>query len=120
MSTYQAMWLKINELSLSETKDWINVLTPAKGIGVDFRGVRVTDIDVLEALRFYEYDLEKQILYPIRLGPNLNLVCEKCNYDMHYCAGCGDDLTHNEEHGQNGSSHPCYHDAEFRRREYGF
>jgi hypothetical protein len=45
------MWLRVKELSPSETRDWINAMTPATGISVNFRGVRCIDVDVLEALR---------------------------------------------------------------------
>ena len=58
MSTYHSMWDKIKELTLSETNDWINAVQPARGNGIDFRGVRVCDSDVLEALRNYKEDLE--------------------------------------------------------------
>lgn len=53
MSTYLDMWQKIKELNEQETLDWINAVEPAKGISIDFRGVRVNDVDVLEALRNY-------------------------------------------------------------------
>lgn len=58
MSTYLDMWQKIKELNEQETLDWINAVEPAKGISIDFRGVRVHDTDILEALRNYLSYLE--------------------------------------------------------------
>lgn len=57
MSKYFEMWTKIKELNLEETRNWINVVQPARGQEIDFRGVRVIDVDVLEALRNWEKDL---------------------------------------------------------------
>ncbi len=59
MSTYLTMWQKIKELTKQETLDWINAVEPAKGFGIDFRGVRVHDTDVLEALRNNLEELER-------------------------------------------------------------
>lgn len=52
MSTYSEMWEKVKELTPEQCKEWLNVVTPAKGQSMDFRGVRVIDIDVAEALEF--------------------------------------------------------------------
>ena len=57
MSKYLEMWAKIKELNLEETRNWINVVQPARGQEINFRGVRVLDVDVLEALRNWENDL---------------------------------------------------------------
>lgn len=56
MSTYLDMWIKIKELTESQTDDWIRVVQPARGQSMDFRGVRVIDVDVLEALRHHKED----------------------------------------------------------------
>jgi hypothetical protein len=48
------MWTKIRELTEKETDVWINAVQPARGQAMDFRGVRVIDVDVLEALRSYK------------------------------------------------------------------
>ena len=61
MSYYVPMWEKIKELTLEETDNWINVVQPARGQGIDFRGVRVNDVDVLEALRNYKEGLEREV-----------------------------------------------------------
>ena len=58
MSTYLNMWQKVKELNLQETNDWINAVTPLTGAGIDFRGVRVADVDVHEALQNWKIDLE--------------------------------------------------------------
>lgn len=55
--TYLAMWEKIKELSLEQTHDWINAVSPARGQIIDFRGVRCVDVDVLEALKNWKDDL---------------------------------------------------------------
>lgn len=57
MSSYLDMWTKIKELNLKQINEWINSQTPARGIEVNFRGVRVSDVDLLEALRNYREDL---------------------------------------------------------------
>jgi hypothetical protein len=51
MSAYILMWEKIRELTPAGRERWINVLTPCTGQQVDFRGVQVLDVDVVEALR---------------------------------------------------------------------
>ena len=55
--SYLTMWDKIKELTKEEVENWINVVQPARGQVIDFRGVRVVDIDVLEALRNQLEDL---------------------------------------------------------------
>ena len=60
MSTYHAMWEKIKEMPLEEVEAWIQAIAPARGGGLDFRGVRVCDSDLLEALRNYQEDLERE------------------------------------------------------------
>lgn len=59
MSTFQKMWLKIIDLNEQETEDWINAVQPTRGDGINFRGVRVNDSDVLEALRNHLEDLRR-------------------------------------------------------------
>lgn len=51
MTPYMRMWTKIKELTVEERKQWIDDLYPVKGVGVDFFGVQVTDIDLSEALK---------------------------------------------------------------------
>jgi hypothetical protein len=51
MSTYLAMWEKIHELTPEGRKRWINVVKPATGMVIDFRGVHVLDVDLLDALK---------------------------------------------------------------------
>jgi len=51
MNRYLTMWEKVKELTPEQKKDWINAVTPATGMTIDFRGVRVVDAYVLEALR---------------------------------------------------------------------
>ena len=45
------MWDKIREMTPEQRDEWINILSPARGIDVDFKGVHVLDVDVLEALK---------------------------------------------------------------------
>jgi hypothetical protein len=54
MSTYLDMWIKIRELTEEQTEDWIRAVQPARGQSINFRGVRVVDVDVLEALRQFK------------------------------------------------------------------
>lgn len=56
--SYLTMWEKIKELTKEEVENWINVVKPARGQVIDFRGVRVVDVDVLEALRNQLEDLK--------------------------------------------------------------
>ena len=51
MSTYLDMWDKIKPLTQEEVDVWIECTSPAIGILVDFLGVRVLDVDLLEALK---------------------------------------------------------------------
>lgn len=53
MSTYLRMWQAIKSLTRQERNDWIRLLSPARGVGVDFEGVECVDVDLLEALRNY-------------------------------------------------------------------
>lgn len=62
MSTYLKMWAKIKELTESQTDDWIRAVQLARGQCMNFRGVRVIDVDVLEALRSYKETFEDHIV----------------------------------------------------------
>lgn len=50
MSTYLEMWKKAKELTPRQRKDLVVTIDPPRGIFVNFRGVRVIDIDLMEAL----------------------------------------------------------------------
>lgn len=54
MSTYMAMWQKIKELTDEELDTWIDTISPARGIEVDFLDVKCIDIDLLNALRNHQ------------------------------------------------------------------
>ncbi len=54
MTNYLDMWVKIKELTPEQVDNWIDVVQPARGQEIDFRGVRVIDVDVLEALRYHQ------------------------------------------------------------------
>jgi hypothetical protein len=51
-SKYLDMWDKVKELTPEQHVEWLNVVTPCTGLHIDFRGVRVCDQDVAEALQF--------------------------------------------------------------------
>jgi hypothetical protein len=57
MSTYWRMWEQIKALSPAQVQEWIDHLRPSKGISVDFYGVDVCDVDLLEALMHMAEDL---------------------------------------------------------------
>lgn len=50
-STYWNMWQEIRQLTPEGRERWIENISPAKGNEVDFRGVKVCDVDLLEALK---------------------------------------------------------------------
>jgi len=52
-SRYLEMWARIKELTPLERAEWMEQLRPAKGTEVDFKGVMIIDIDLLEALETY-------------------------------------------------------------------
>lgn len=54
MSRYLQSWNIAKGLDPTERKGWISKLEPAKGIFVDFLGLLVIDIDLLEALNYYD------------------------------------------------------------------
>jgi hypothetical protein len=51
MSTYLDMWGKIKELTPEQREEWINVARPCRGQVINFKGVRVIDVDLVEALK---------------------------------------------------------------------
>ena len=51
MSTYLKMWDHVKKLTEEERKNWIKMLTPVRGVGVDFFSVNVCDVDLIEALK---------------------------------------------------------------------
>lgn len=51
MSEYLQMWEGVKNLKSFEKEDWIKRLSPPTGEGVDFNGVFVNDVDLLEALK---------------------------------------------------------------------
>jgi hypothetical protein len=44
-------------------------------------------------------------------GPHLWEVCGRCNFRLHLCHFCGQDLRH-DEHNFDGTPHGCYVDAD--------
>jgi hypothetical protein len=52
MSTYQEMWDMVKSLSIDEMKRWKDDISPCKGTNIDFNGLRVVDVDLLEALNY--------------------------------------------------------------------
>jgi len=65
MNTYWDMWNTIKELKrVEDVNTWISHLEPAKGVEVNFYGVRVIDVDLLEALRNYKIDLDRDLRQP--------------------------------------------------------
>ena len=48
------MWQRVRELNYKETRQWIRHIEPAKGTSVNFNGVLVLDIDLLEALKIHQ------------------------------------------------------------------
>lgn len=57
MSNYELMWNKIKKLNLTQTQVWIKFLDPAKGIAVNFEDIMVLDVDLLEALKYWQADI---------------------------------------------------------------
>jgi hypothetical protein len=57
MSTYLEMWARVRELTLMQTDDWIRMVRPARGRVIPFRGIKVIDVDVLEALTHHRENL---------------------------------------------------------------
>lgn len=51
MSTYLEMWRKINALSPAARDRWIKNIGNPRGQAIDFQGVLVLDVDLLEALK---------------------------------------------------------------------
>lgn len=51
MWEYLMMWDEIKKLKRHEKDNWIRMLTPSRGVGIDFNGVIVCDVDLLEALK---------------------------------------------------------------------
>lgn len=59
MGTYLKMWDHIRTLTDEEVSGWIHQITPALGENVDFFGRDIIDIDLLEALRYTQEQIEK-------------------------------------------------------------
>ncbi len=51
MSTYLQMWDQIRELTPAGRERWLKNIGPPKGEAIDFRGVLVLDVDLVEALK---------------------------------------------------------------------
>lgn len=60
MGTYLKMWDHIRTLNETEVDEWVEKLTPALGITVDFFGRDVVDIDLLEGLREVQKDFKNE------------------------------------------------------------
>jgi len=52
MTYYMSLWQKIRGLSDSELDTRLAFIQPAEGVLIDFFGLKVVDIDVIEALCF--------------------------------------------------------------------
>lgn len=49
MSLYLDMWKHVNEMTLPEREEWIKAVIPCTGRQVNFKGMRVIDVDLVEA-----------------------------------------------------------------------
>lgn len=55
--SYLETWARIKELNIEETQDWIDKVFPARGVTVEFFGIKCVDVDLLEKLRYWMDDL---------------------------------------------------------------
>lgn len=51
MSTYLDMWTKIKELTPEGRQRWLDNIGSPTGADIDFRGVKVLDVDLVQALK---------------------------------------------------------------------
>lgn len=54
--TYLETWARIRELNSEQTQEWIDKIAPARGVGIDFFGIRCLDVNLLEYLRYWKDD----------------------------------------------------------------
>ena len=57
MSTYLKMWYRIRYMGLAEVEYFLGEHSPPEGRGVNFHGVLVNDVDLVEALKFQRDDI---------------------------------------------------------------
>jgi len=60
MTTYLMMWQKIKALTEEELDAWIRTIAPSKGLDINFNGLHVIDVDLLEALRHWKNDISSE------------------------------------------------------------
>ena len=56
MSTYQLMWNAIKKLNVVETDWWLLAIGPPTGRSIQFYGISVLDVDLVEALKYWYKD----------------------------------------------------------------
>ena len=57
--TYLQMWERVKTLSAIEKANKLEDLRPPTGKEVDFLGIKVIDIDLVEALEYYPHRSQK-------------------------------------------------------------
>ena len=64
MSTYLDMWSEIRKMKFKDVNRVLYDLGPPKGTQVYFRGVVVSDVDLVEALKSFREDLMRDTGHP--------------------------------------------------------
>jgi len=54
MTAYFVMWEEVKNLTSTQRKDWLRLCQPCNGTVIEFKGLRLLDHDLYEALMSYE------------------------------------------------------------------
>lgn len=64
------------------------------GLVIPYDRLRDADWTTLDRL----HKLIPEVIHRDKYGPHTYLVCSRCDYNTHICPGCGEELTHAEDH----------------------